>query len=69
LSSCLTPAAQELAQQIRKIKIAYKHKPQHSTSHAHQQFLAQFLEKTLQLQQNFPFLNFEAELKHFENKY
>jgi hypothetical protein len=69
LSSCLTPGSQELAQQIRKIKIAYKHKPQHSTSHAHQQFLAQFLEKTLQLQQNFPFLNFEAELKHFENKY
>ena len=69
LTSCLTPGAQDLAQQIRKIKIAYKHKPQHSTSHAHQQFLAQFLEKTLQLQQNFPFLNFEAELKHFEKKY
>lgn len=65
LSTCLTPKAQELADQIRKIQIACRHRPQHPTSQSHQHFRSQFLERTRDLQKKYPYLDFSAALDHF----
>lgn len=66
LTTCLTTKAQELAAQIKKIQLAYRHRPQHPNSQSHQQFLTHLLGKTQALQKNFPFLDFTNELNHFK---
>ena len=69
MKTCLSPKAQDLAEQIKKIQLAYRHRPQHSNSPSHHQFLTQFSEKADTLQKNYPFLDFSDELKHFKAKH
>jgi hypothetical protein len=54
-----------LSEDIRKLVISRKHRPLHPNTEAHQRFLKEQLEKTLELSEKNPFLNFETELKHF----
>ncbi|MBS1600509.1 MAG: GSCFA domain-containing protein [Bacteroidetes bacterium] len=54
-----------IMQEVKKIRIARKHKAFQPDTKAHQQFLEQHLEKVRQLKTKFPFLNFEDELKYF----
>jgi hypothetical protein len=54
-----------LSEDIRKLVISRKHRPLHPNTEAHQRFLKEQLEKTLELSEKYPFLNFETELKHF----
>lgn len=63
--SCFDRETKTLAEEIRKLGIAYKHKAFHPNSTQHQDFLRLQLEKTKTLQQNHPYLNFEKELNYF----
>jgi hypothetical protein len=52
-------------QEIRSLRIARKHRPQHPDTKAHQDFLRSHLEKTRTLQGKFPFLDLSEELAYF----
>lgn len=54
-----------LMQEIRKVNIARKHRPQHPDTPQHRRFLAIQLEKTLELQRLHPWLDLEEELVYF----
>lgn len=55
----------KLSEEIKKIIIAANHKPFNPQSQQHKQFLQNHLEKTRQLQQQYPFLDFSKELEFF----
>ena len=59
------PESRLLSEEIRKLQISRQHRPLHPNTDAHQRFLKEQLEKTLELSKKYPFLNFETELKHF----
>jgi len=54
-----------LIQELEKIVIARKHRPFHTGTQAHRQFLQQQWEKAKEIQQRFPALNLEEELNYF----
>lgn len=66
-NACIDPACYPLMKAMEKINIAMKHRPFHPTSEAHRQFLKSQLLKVQQLRQEYPFLNFEKELRYFSN--
>lgn len=68
LKACLTTKAQDIAEQVKKIQLACRHRPQHPTSLPHQQFLTHSFEKVVALQTNYPFLNLTAERHYFEQQ-
>lgn len=63
--ACFNNQTKELAEEIKKIMIAKKHKPFNPGSSLHKKFLAQQLEKTKGILHAHPYLNFEEELKYF----
>ena len=54
--------------QINEINAARAHKPFQPESMAHKAFLLKNLEKVKSLQQQYPFLNFEEDIKYFTSK-
>jgi hypothetical protein len=62
---CFDDNAKKLSEEIKKIIIASNHKPFNAQSQQHKQFLLNHLEKTKQLQQQYPFLDFSKELQFF----
>jgi hypothetical protein len=63
---CLDENTKQLTEEIKKIRIAKKHKPFNPQSNQHKQFLQNYLEKVNILQQQHPYLNFTEELKYFK---
>jgi len=59
------PESRLLSEEIRKLQISRKHRPLHPNTEAHRRFLNEQLERTIELSEKYPFLNFETELKHF----
>jgi hypothetical protein len=59
------PESRLLSEEIRKLQISYKHRALHPDTDAHRRFLKDQFEKTQELSEKYPFLNFESELKHF----
>jgi hypothetical protein len=57
--------AQQLAEEIRKIVIARKHKPFQPATEAHKRFLKTHLEKAQELQRKYPFLNLDEDIRYF----
>ena len=55
----------QLASQLQKIAIARKHKPFQPDTEAHRKFLATHLEKSKELQGQFPFLQLQEEIDYF----
>lgn len=53
-------------EEIKKIVNAKNHKPLHPNSQPHLQFLKDFLQKALLMQQKFPQLNFNNEIEYFK---
>ena len=51
--------------EIRKIILARKHRPFFPETQPHQQFMKNFLERTLELKSKYSFLNFEEEIAYF----
>ncbi len=57
--------AQQLAEEIKKIVIARKHKPFQPSTEAHKRFLKSHLEKAQELQRKYPFLNLDEDIRYF----
>lgn len=64
-ASCIDEDSQQLMQEIKKIMIARKHKAFQRETLAHRQFLRSHYEKTLLLQEKYPFLDLKEELIYF----
>lgn len=56
----------QLIKRIEKLKKAMQHRPFQSDSERHRTFLTQHLNQTRELQQTYPFLNFDKELDYFK---
>lgn len=54
--------------EIRPLRAARKHRPQHPDTQAHRQFLITQYQKALELQQRLPDLDFSEELNYFSGK-
>jgi hypothetical protein len=61
----LVQEVQQLMGDVLQIVLAKKHKPLHTTSNAHQQFLKTFLTKTEVLSKKLSSLNWDEEIKYF----
>lgn len=66
IAACMSDATQELLKDIADINLAYQHKPFNSHSQQHQQFLKNYLTKTLALSKLYPTIDFEKELAYFQ---
>lgn len=66
VGACIDEKTKALVEEIYAINLAYKHKPFNPQSAQHKTFLNSFYERTLRLQQENPFLNFEKELGYFK---
>lgn len=65
LNTCIDKEALDLASQIKKLRTAFRHRPQHVDSPSHQSFLKQQYQRLLELKSTHPFLDFTEELEHF----
>ena len=66
--NCCTDATKLLMEEIKKLVIARNHKPFNPKSVKHEQFLDTQLQKTLLLQQQYPYLAFEKEIDFFRQR-
>lgn len=55
----------EMMKQIAEINIAFQHKPFQPTTEQHQAFLKNYWQKTNQLQEKYPYLDFKKEINYF----
>lgn len=65
VDACMTAETKSLMQSIAEIQLAFKHRPFNPESKQHQQFLNQYLNKTLELKHAHPYLNLDDELSYF----
>jgi hypothetical protein len=65
IQSCIDVPSRQLMEEVKKVVIARKHKAFQPATNAHKQFLSAHLEKAKDLQQRYPFLNLEEEVKYF----
>lgn len=65
--ACLSEESRKLMEEIHAIQLAYQHKPFHSGSAQHQNFLRTTFERTRQLQEKHGYLDLEKELKYFRD--
>ena len=65
---CIDKASRDIIDEVNEINSACAHKPFKKNSKAHHSFLAKYLSKTIQLQNKFPYINFEKE-SQFVYKY
>ncbi len=61
----MSPESVQLAEEIRKLQLARKHRAQHPDTDAHKRFLNEQFAKTLELAKRFPEINFHEELSYF----
>ncbi len=67
VGACMSEQTQLLMKEIAEINLAYQHKPFNHQSQQHQQFLKNYLVKTMALQSQYPCLDFKKELSYFES--
>ena len=67
LESCVEEHSLALAQEIKKIVIASRHRPLQPNTNLHKQFLQSQVLKTRALIEKYPFLNLTQELNYFES--
>jgi hypothetical protein len=63
--ACMSEATRSLMEDIHSINLAYAHKPFNAHSEQHKKFLNNFYEKTKELQEKHPYLDFSKELEFF----
>lgn len=66
-NSCISRESTLLMQQIKEIVTAKHHKPRFPLTMAHQKFIADYLIKTRDLANQYPFLNLSEELTYFSH--
>ena len=57
----------ELMEKVNEIQRARNHKPFNPASEQHKKFLHSYMNKTIQLQQQYPALNFDEEISYFSS--
>lgn len=67
LENFVNEGSQSLAREVQKLRIAYNHRAMHPSTPAHKKFMQSNLEKTVELQNRFPFLDMQQEINHFSN--
>jgi hypothetical protein len=65
VDACMNDETKHLLKEIAEINLAYKHNPFNAASQQHDKFLKSFAAKTKQLQEKYPSLDFENEIKYF----
>jgi hypothetical protein len=65
IEACMSEGSKKLMEEITSINLAFHHKPFNAFSAQHKKFLDTYFEKTKSLQEKYPYLNFERELKYF----
>lgn len=58
---------QQLLQKINEINLALLHRPINTTNELHAQFKQNYLKKCMELEKEYPFLNFTKETTHFSH--
>jgi hypothetical protein len=65
LHSFINASSRELAEELRPLSVARRHKPFNAQSLAHKKFMLSHFEKARALQQRYPWLDMSAELAYF----
>ncbi|MCX8019545.1 MAG: GSCFA domain-containing protein [Chitinophagaceae bacterium] len=67
--TCLVEEARKMMTEIEDLITARRHKPSFPETPSHRAFKEKYYQKALQLQQKYPYLNFQEELVYFSNDY
>ena len=67
METCMDEKTGSLSQQIKKLMIAYRHRPQQPDTKQHRHFMEQQLHKAKSLQDQFPYLNLQEEIAYFSS--
>lgn len=67
VDACVDEKAKGLMEEIHSINLAYQHKAFNPSSEQHKKFLASFLDKTKNLQEQYSYLDFSKELEYFKS--
>lgn len=65
LGAFMSPETNDLVAELRKLRTARRHKPQHPGTEAHLRFMQSQLQKVEDLQQRYPHLSFADEIAYF----
>jgi hypothetical protein len=68
MQHCVEPGSRQLAEQIKKIVTAMRHRPRQPNTQSHRQFLLQQLELTRSLQEQFSHIDLSRELAFFKEE-
>jgi hypothetical protein len=68
MQHCVGPGSRQLAEQIKKIVTAMRHRPRQPNTQSHRQFLLQQLELTRSLQEQFSHIDLSRELAFFKEE-
>ncbi len=60
-------SSRAIADEVKKIKTAYRHRALHPDTEAHKRFLNEYLLKTKVQAEKYPFLDFKKEIDHFSS--
>jgi GSCFA family len=64
---CVGSPSRAIAEEVKKIQIAFRHKALHPDTEAHKRFLKEYLLKTKAMAEKYPFLDFKGEINHFSS--
>lgn len=65
-ASCMTEETRQLAEEVRKVTLARRHKPFNAASSQHRKFLQSLAEKARELMRLYPWIDFSEELDYFD---
>jgi hypothetical protein len=68
VDACMDEETRRLMEEIHAINLAYQHKAFNSSSEQHKNFLQRFYQKTVKLQEMYPFLNLQKEISYFSQQ-
>lgn len=67
IQNCVESPSRAIAEEVKKIQIAFRHKALHPDTEAHKRFLKEYLLKTKAMAEKYPFLDFKGEINHFSS--
>jgi hypothetical protein len=65
VKACIAEPSQHTMKLVQDIATAKSHRTRFPNTDAHRKFKSSYLQKVMDLKQQFPFLNMEEELKYF----
>ena len=65
METCMDEKSLDLSKQVKKLMIAFRHRPHQPDTHQHRHFMEQQWQKAKSLQEQFPFLDLQEQLQYF----